>query len=211
MTTYPVSVSVVSSTAERNRLTVAFRLILAIPHFILVGGVGLSFVWPSGDNSIWSVAGHDGILGAIAIALAVVSWFTIVLAGEHITAIRQFTVFIMRWRTRAVAYAMLLVDPYPPFGDAAYPASFEVVEPAGPRRRLGVAFRLFLAIPQLVVLVLVMLAWWITAIIAWCAIVVTGRYPAGLYTFGVGALRWLMRVEAYMLLLVDEYPPFSLE
>jgi len=120
---YPVTVVVARETGERNRLTVAFRLLLAIPHFILVGGVGLSFVVAADDDGLWSIGGHDGILGGIAIALAIVSWFTIVLAGEHIAAIRQFTLFVMRWRARALAYAMLLVDPYPPFGDAPYPAT----------------------------------------------------------------------------------------
>jgi hypothetical protein len=205
-----VSVSVTPPEGERNRLTAAFRLVLALPHLILVGGVGLSFVFTDSDNGLLSLSGHDGLLGGVAIILAVVSWFTIVLGGEHITAIRQFTAFVMRWRTRAIAYTMLLVDPYPPFGDAAYPAVYEVADPSAPRRRWSVALRLILAIPQLVALAFVMLAWWIVSIIAWFAILVTGRYPSGLYDFGVGALRWLLRVESYMLLLVDEYPPFSI-
>lgn len=48
-------------------------------------------------------------------------------------------------------------------------------------------------------------------IIAWFAILFTGRYPRALYEFGTGALRWTTRVEAYLLLLTDDYPPFSLE
>ena len=71
-------------------------------------------------------------------------------------------------------------------------------------------FRLFLAIPHFIVLFFVMLAWAITTIVAWFAILFTGTYPLGLYEFGVGALRWLLRVQAYLLLLVDDYPPFSL-
>jgi len=59
------------------------------------------------------------------------------------------------------------------------------------------------------VLVFLMFAWWVTAIIAWVSILITRTYPEGLYRFGVGCLRWLLRVEAYVLLLVDEYPPFS--
>ena len=204
---YPVSVSVTPPEGERNRLTAAFRIILAIPHLILVGGVGLSFVFPDAEHGLLSLSGHDGLLGGAAILLAVVSWFTIVLGGEHITAIRQFTVFVMRWRTRAIAYTMLLVDEYPPFGDAPYPTAFEVADPQV-RNRVSVGFRLILAIPQLIVLVIVMIAWWIVSVIAWFAILITGRYPATLYGFGVGALRWLLRVESYMLLLVDEYPPF---
>ena len=56
----------------------------------------------------------------------------------------------------------------------------------------------------------VLLAWGFTTIAAWFIILFTGNYPQGLYEFGVGALRWRLRVEAYMLLMVDEYPPFSL-
>jgi len=208
---YPVAVTVDPPAGPRNRLTAAFRLLLAIPHFLLVGGVGLSLVWPGHRNAIWSVGGNDGLLGGVALILAVVSWFTLVLAGEHIVAIRQFTVFVLRWRTRAVAYAMLLADPYPPFGNAPYPAVLEVAEAALPRRRLTVLFRLFLAIPQLIVLGFVMIAWWITAIISWLVIVIAGSHPAGLQAFGTGCLRWMIRVEAYLLLLVDEYPPFSLQ
>ena len=55
---------------------------------------------------------------------------TIVLTGTHIIGIRQFTAFYLRWRVRALAYLMLLEDPYPPFGDAPYPASIEIVDPA---------------------------------------------------------------------------------
>jgi hypothetical protein len=209
---YPVTVSVVPTEGERNRLTTAFRLVLAIPHLILVGSVGLGFATMSGrNNGILSFSSQDGLLGSAAALLAIVSWFTIVLAGQHIGAIRQFTLFVMRWRARVVAYSMLLVDPYPPFGDAAYPASFEVVDPPEPRNRVSVGFRLILAIPQFIVLVFIMMAWWVTAIIAWFAILITGRYPPGLFDFGVGCMRWLLRVEAYMLLLVDEYPPFSLQ
>jgi hypothetical protein len=67
-----------------------------------------------------------------------------------------------------------------------------------------------MAIPHIVVLVFVTLAWLFTTIAAWFSILFTGTYPAGLYDFGVGALRWRLRVEAYLLLMVDEYPPFSL-
>ena len=56
-----------------------------------------------------------------------------------------------------------------------------------------------------------MCAWLITAVISWFAILFTGAYPQGLYKFAVGVLRWYIRVEAYMLLLVDEYPLFSFE
>ena len=90
---YPVSVDVVPSLSNRNRLTTAFRLILAIPHMILVGGVGVSVV---GSGRRESFGGETGLLGAVAFFLAVVSWFTIVFTGQHITGIRQFTAYYLR-------------------------------------------------------------------------------------------------------------------
>jgi hypothetical protein len=205
---YPVSVSVEPSFANRNRLTTAFRLILAIPHLILVGGLGFGFA-TQGDSRT-TVGSETGLLGAVAIFLSIVSWFTIVFAGTHIAGIREFTSFYLRWRVRALAYFLLLEDAYPPFGDAPYPASIQLVDSAAPRDRLTVAFRLILAIPHFVVLFFVLLAWCVTTIAAWFAILFTGNYPRALYDFGVGALRWRMRVESYVLLMVDEYPPFSL-
>ena len=207
---YPVLVSVEPALTNRNRLTTFFRLILAIPHIILVGGVGLGLAVSENDSSTGSSIGEGGLLGAVAAFLAVVSWFTIVFAGKHIVGIRQFCAFYLRWRTRAGAYLMLLEDPYPPFGDAPYPTSVEIVDPIEPRDRLTVAFRLILAIPHFIVLFFIFVAWCFTTVLAWFAILFTGAYPAGMYGFAVGSLRWLVRVEAYLLLLVDEYPPFSL-
>jgi hypothetical protein len=206
---YPVTVAIEPLVVGRNRLTTAFRLILAIPHLILVGGIGFSVAAGSGSRGP-AYGGDTGLLGAVAWFLAIVSWFTIVLAGQHIIGIRQLTLFYMRWRVRALAYLMLLEDQYPPFGDAAYPASLTIEDPAGQRNRVTVLVRIFLGIPHLIVLVFLIIAWWLTTVVAWLLILLTGEYPRGLYDFGVGVLRWLLRVQAYMLLLVDEYPPFSL-
>ncbi|HEX5107483.1 MAG TPA: DUF4389 domain-containing protein [Vicinamibacterales bacterium] len=204
---YPVSVDVQPLVAGRNRLTTAFRLFLAIPHLILVGGTTIGF---ASRNRDLSVGGEGGLLGAIAFFLAVVSWFTIVIAGVHILGIRQYTLFFLRWRTRALAYLMLLTDAYPPFGDAPYPASFAIEEPAQARDRVSVALRLFLLIPHLVILAFLMIGWGFASIGAWFVILFTGSYPSALVEFSVGAMRWRLRVEAYLLLLVDAYPPFSL-
>jgi len=207
---YPVSVGVVPALANRNRLTTFFRLILAIPHIILVGGVGLGIASSQNDSSTTSGFGEGGLLGAVAGFLAIISLFTIVVAGKHIVGIRQFCSFYLRWKTRATAYLVLLEDAYPPFGDAPYPTSVEIVAPDGPRERLTVFFRLILAIPHFIVLFFIFIAWCFTTILAWFVILFTGSYPAGMYNFAVGSLRWVVRVEAYLLLLVDEYPPFSL-
>jgi len=197
---YPVSVAVEPQTASRNRLTTLLRPILAIPHAILVGPL----YW-------WSRAGAAGLLGAAAYVLAIVSWFSLLVAGEHYAGIRDFCRYYLRWRTRALAYMALFADAYPPFGDGPYPVSIEIVDPPLPRDRGSIALRLLLAVPHLVVLALLILAWLVTTVIAWVAILLTGAYPPSLAPFGIGVMRWMLRVEAYLLLLVDQYPPFALE
>jgi hypothetical protein len=207
---YPVSVAIEPQLTGRNRLTTAFRIVLAIPHLILVGGVGLGLAATRGRGDRSSLGGETGILGGVTWILAIVSWVTIVIGGEHINAIRRFTHFYLRWRVRALAYLMLLEDLYPPFGDGPYPATLTLVDPPPrARNRLTVGFRVFLALPHFFVLVILLFAWWVTAFVGWLAILVSGSYPQALYDFGRGCLQWLVRVEAYMLLLVDEYPPFS--
>jgi hypothetical protein len=197
---YPVSVTVETRLEDRDRLTAALRPILAIPHMILVG-----------PGSWLHRADSAGLLGAAAYVLAIVNWFAILISGESVQGIRDFQLYYLRWRTRAVAYMALFVDPYPPFGDAPYPASIEVTEPAGPRDRAAVAVRLLLALPHLVVLFFLVFGWFMITIVAWFSILFTGAYPRSLHPFGIGVMRWLLRVEAYLLLLVDEYPPFALD
>jgi len=70
----------------------------------------------------------------------------------------------------------------------------------------------FLAIPHYVVLLFLWLAGFVCVIIAWFAILFTGRYPEGLFEFVVGVIRWGNRVLGYAFILVtDEYPPFRLD
>jgi hypothetical protein len=208
---YPVSIAVEPTIADRNRWTTGFRLILAIPHLILAGGIGFSLLMQTDRPDVVSLGPETGILGAIAGVAAVVSWFTIVIGRVHIAALRRYTRFYLRWRVRALAYVMLLEDQYPPFGDGPYPASVTVVDPVVPRDRLSVGLRVILVIPHFIVLAFLLPAWWLVTVLAWCLILVSGRYPQGLYHFAVACFQWYIRVEAYMLLLVDEYPPFTFE
>jgi hypothetical protein len=204
---YPVIVIVEPPSGPRNRLTAAFRMILAIPHFLLVGGLGVSLLSRNG----LAFTGEGGVLGAVVGVLAIASWFTIMFGGPHIAGIREFTRFFLRWRVRMIAYAMLLEDQYPPFGDGPYPTSLEVADPALPRDRVSVGFRVLAAIPHFFVLFGLTIVWCATSFVGWLSILVAGQYPKGLYDFSVGVLRWHIRVEAYMFLLVDAYPPFSFQ
>ena len=104
----------------------------------------------------------------------------------------------------------LFRDDYPPFGDADYPSTLDITLAEFPRDKLSVALRIIYLIPHAIVLFFLGIAWFFTSIVAWFAILFTGVYPEGLYNFGIGVFRWSTRVEAYGLLLVDEYPPFSL-
>jgi hypothetical protein len=217
---YPVTYTVEPQHPDRNRLTVAFRIILAIPQWLLVGGPGGSGISIGSGPWRWSEIRRafvgsigSGVLGVAAGLMAIISWFAIVFTGKQPRGLWDFTNFFMSWRANAVAYMALLRDEYPPFGpgDGSYPASFSVAGFPETRNRWSVGLRLIYAIPQLIVLFFLGIAWAITVIIAWFAILFTGRYPEGLYTFGVGYMRWSLRVEAYLLLMRDEYPPFSLD
>jgi hypothetical protein len=183
-----------------NRLTTAVRPILAIPHAILSGPM----YWAARTGGL-------GLLGAAAYVMAVVSWFTLLIQGVHLQGIRDFCLYYLRWRTRALAYMALLRDEYPPFGDAPYAASIQVGEPPAERDRGAIGVRLLMVLPHLVVLALLLIGWFIVTVVAWFAILFTGSYPSGLYRFAVGVMQWALRVEAYLLLLVDDYPPFRLE
>jgi len=208
-----LGVGVAPALEGRNRLTCAFRLVLAVPHLLLVGGpIALGLTWagrPEGQDLGWQ--GSGGALGAVACLCALVSWFAIVFTGRHPRGLWETGAFYLRWRVRAVAYTALLRDEYPPFGEGSYAAFVELVRPEEPRDRVAIAFRIVLALPHLIAVWLLGVAWACTTVIAWFGILFTGRYPAGLYQFAVGVLRWSTRVEAYLLLLDDRYPPFSLE
>ena len=66
-------------------------------------------------------------------------------------------------------------------------------------------------VPHLIVLCVLLIAWFVITVIAWFVILFTGSYPQSPLPFALGVMRWTLRVEAYLLLLVDEYPPFTLE
>lgn len=211
---HPVQVRVEPALEGRDRLSVAFRIVLAIPHLLLVGApLGAAMLWPTGSEqgAPMEWAGSGGVLGTVAVLVAVMAWFAILIDGRYPDGLWRLAAYYLRWRVHAVAYTALLRDEYPPFGVGPYPVALEIFPPERARDRLSVAFRLILALPHLVAVWALGMAWGLTTLVAWFAIVLTGRYPAGLYDFGVGVLRWNARVEAYLLLLRDEYPPFSLD
>jgi hypothetical protein len=169
--------------------------LLAIPHFLVVGA-----------------------LRYVSEVLALVSWFIILFTGRLPAGIANFQVMYMRYYARTGVYAAFLREEYPPFEFAMTPSDpgtdpgvrVDLVPQLEGRNRLTVGFRILLAIPQVVVLALLSIADVVVLVIAFFAVLFTGRWPAGLRDFTVGVMRWFLRVEAYLFLLTDEYPPFAL-
>ena len=114
---HPVQVHVQPALDGRNRLTTAFRPILALPHLILVGGpvaAMLTWTWnsESGTRFEW---GGAGALGAVAAVVALIARFAILITGRHPEGLWSLAALYLRGRVRAVAYTALLRDEYPPF------------------------------------------------------------------------------------------------
>jgi hypothetical protein len=160
------------------------------------------------------------------------SWWAILFTGKYPQSLFNFIVWYWRWTTRVSAYSFLLTDKYPPFSGAAqieYPAVFKVECPQR-LSRLTSFFRLPLvplptksgwglepqsipglpmAIPQYLALAFVSIAAVVILFCSWWAILFTARYPQSLFNFIIWWFRWSIRVEGYVYLLTDKYPPFS--
>lgn len=209
---YPAEVRVEPQLEGRDRLTAFFRFFLALPHLILVGApVASVATWQySTESGGWEVGSSGGLVSAVIAFVVLFAWVYLLVVARTPDRLWRASAWYLRWRVKAIAYMTLLRDEYPPFGEGDYPADLIVAKPAGPRSRLTVFFRILLALPHLIVLGFLGLAWSFVTALAWAVILLTGRYPKQLYGFALGVLAWTTRVEAYCLLLQDEYPPFTL-
>jgi hypothetical protein len=115
---------------------------------------------------------------------------------------------VLRWSARVSGYVYLLTDAYPPFGDGEHPFNVELDYPTR-LSRLLIFVKWLLAIPHYIVLYFVGLVVNVITLIAFFAILFTGRYPRGMFDFVVGYYRWSYRVQAYVGLMTDAYPPFG--
>jgi Domain of unknown function (DUF4389) len=204
---YPVQFSVAYPDRDLNRATTFFRIFAAIPILIVLGAVdgGTSYTSRAGHYS-WSFAAGAGGLLVFGPLLMIVFrqkyprwWF-------------DWNLQLMRFSSRVAVYLALMDDEYPSTDeeqslrlDFPYPDARQ-----GLNRWLPLV-KWLLAIPHYIVLAFLSLAAVVSVIVAWFAILFTGRYPRGLFDFVEGVLRWWTRVIAYAFVLVtDEYPPFSL-
>ena len=188
----------------RDRWTALFRPILVIPHAILVGGPFVGFGGVGG--SLYRM----GVLGLLAITTAIFDWFAIVFTGHPIAGLQQFKRLYLSWRARMMAYACLLRDEYPPFGDGAYPAWLELPAEPPTRSFRSVLLRAFLLVPHMIVLFALLVAALFACIASWFQIIFTGRLAPALWRFTRDVMAYALRVEAYALLVHDQFPSFSL-
>lgn len=191
-----------------DRMTTFFRVIWIIPVAIV-----LSLLTASGGTRVVTETGQTirstggGIAGGLAMATALMIAFRQRYPRWWFDFARELT----RFGARVSAYGALLTDRYPSTVEEQS-VHLEIDYPTVERdlNRWLPFVKWFLAIPHYVVLVVLALMAVLAVVIAWFAILFTGRYPRGLFDFVVGVGRWGLRVQAYAFLLVtDRYPPFT--
>ena len=202
--TFPVKLAIDYTEGPRNRATSFFRLIVAIPIFMIL--ILVSGPWQGHDATRSFVLAAGGILFAPTLLMLLFRW-------KYPRWWFDWNVALTRFQLRVGAYLFLLADAYPST-DEEQSVHLEIPYP-DPTRDLKVGLPLvkwFLAIPHYVVLAFLLVGVIGATIIAWFAILFTGKHPRGLHSFVVGVMRWCVRVSSYAFLLVtDVYPPFSLE
>jgi Domain of unknown function (DUF4389) len=183
---HPIRI-VVNDDLQRTRLTVFFRLILAIPLLL----------WAT----LWAV---------IAFLAWIVSWFATLFTARTPDGLHTFLATFLRYVTHVRAYLLLIADPYPGFTGrlGSYPIDLEVDPPAR-QNRLTVFFRIVIAIPALIVTNILSNLSQLLAIFSWFIALFTGRVPEGLRNFAALALRIETQTYGYVLLLTGRYPSFN--
>lgn len=208
MTRHPVHLGL-DDDLRRSRLTVFFRLLLAIPHFIWL--------------VLWTIA---------VLVVAVIGWVAALIVGRLPGGLHRFLAAYVRYATQLGAYLGLVANPYPGFtGEPGYPLDVTIPEPQA-QSRWKIALRLPLALPALIVAAALgsgfagggggsaaqnSSAQWFTssgvggvaavcAILGWFAALATGRMPNGLRDLGAYGIGYTAQAYAYLLLLTDRYP-----
>ena len=209
MEPHPIQI-VVEDDLERSRLTVFFRLLLAIPHF----------VW----YFLWSI-------GTFFAAIA--AWVVALITGRVSGGLHDFLSAYVRYTTHLFAYLCLAANPYPGFTGqpGSYPIDVEIAPPER-QNRWKVGFRVFLALPALLLAAVLAgtpgfgggggaggrgdepgwTGWtgggliFIVAFFAWFVCLIRGRMPNGFRDLQAYALRYNAQAQGYVLLLTERYP-----
>lgn len=177
---------VVTDDLRRSRLTVLFRLLLAIPHFIWLG--------------IW------GIVVGFAVLVA---WLAALFTKRVPAGLHGFIARYVRYQVHVYAYSTLAADPYPGFGGSgAYPIDVQIA-PAVEQGRLGVFFRLLLSLPAAILSGVMNYLIEVLAFFGWFACLALGRMPEGMRNLLAFTIRYHAQTVAYQYLLTSQYPSLN--
>ncbi|MFC1870948.1 DUF4389 domain-containing protein [Chloroflexota bacterium] len=205
-TGYPVQLSIDYPDRNLNRLTTLFRIFTVIPIAIIIGLLSTANY---GGNAEGSDSYQYVAAGLVVLPLVLMILFR----QKYPKWWFDWNVALTKFSTRVGAYIGLLTDVYPST-DEEQAVHIEIPYPdvKNELNRWLPLIKWLLAIPHYIVLFFLYIAAVVCVVIAWFAILFTGRYPKGLFDFVVGVSRWSLRVDAYVLLLViDRYPPFALD
>jgi Domain of unknown function (DUF4389) len=183
---HPVQL-VVEDDLQRNRLTVFFRLILAIPHL----------VW----MYIWGIA---------AAVVAIVNWFATLITGRSPLGLHRFLERYTRYQVHVLAYVLFVADPYPPFSgeEGSYPVDLRVAPPVE-QSRMTVFFRVILYLPAGILSNVLNNLSFVIAVFAWFVCLALGQMPEGMRNLQAFTLRYHVQAQAYLYLLTDRYPSLN--
>ena len=203
---YPVQFSVEYPDRDLNRLTSAFRLFAAIPIVILAATIGGDVASSGAGDHSWTIAGATSGL------LFIPPLLMIVFRQKYPRWWYDWNLELQRFSNRIGVYLALMDDRYPSTDEQQSVAlDFPYPDAKQELNRWLPLVKWLLAIPHYILLVFLWIAAVVSVIIAWFAILFTGRYPRGLFEFVLGVMRWTNRVIGYAFVLVtDEYPPFRL-
>jgi uncharacterized protein DUF4389 len=201
---YPVQFSVDYPDRPLNRVTTFFRIFTVIPIAIVLGTVS-GQTWGSSNGRYYAAAAGGllflGPLLMILFRLKYPKWWF------------DWNLELQRFASRVGIYLLLMDDRYPSTDDhQSVRLDYRYPDVPVELNRFLPLVKWLLAIPHYIVLLFLDIGALVVVIVAWFAILFTGRYPRGMFTFVEGVIRWHNRVLAYAYILVtDRYPPFRLE
>ena len=178
---------VVSDDLRRWRLTVALRLLLALPHLLVLAA--------------WTY---------LAFAVVLVQWCITLVRGRPAEGIHAWTSRFVRYQVHVYAYAYLVADPFPSFRGwfGRYPVDVALPAPA-PQARWKTLLRIVLVIPAYVFATVLGYVLAIVAFLGWFFAVVMGRFPRGMRDLAAYCLRFQAQMWAYLFLVTDRYPSLA--
>ena len=209
-TTYPVTFTVDFPDRDLDRVSTAFRIIAVIPI-----GIILSLLTEASVRYVTTTNGTNETVSSVATGgglLFLPLVLMILFRQKYPRWWFDWNLQLLRFSNRVTAYLGLLDDRYPSTDEEqAVHLDFPYPD-AGQLNRWLPLVKWLLAIPHYIVLFFLAIGAVVAVIIAWFAILFTGRYPRGLFDYVVGVIRWSNRVTGYaMVLVTDQYPPFSLD